>query len=238
MRHSFYLPRSLGDPALCLGAYLYGSLPFVYLLGHARGVDLRRHGSGNVGGGNLWAAAGPWRGVIGWLFDASKGALPVLVGRWLRRSAPASEVAGACGLAGQCWPLFPRFAGGRGISAFVGVAAAIDPLAASAALTGLAGGSLWRVAPMLGGHRLGERIRASRSKSVPLGCLLGVLAFPAVRAAHAWPRDPVSPAPLLVAALIVGRRLTAPLPDDHSQGPARRPSALLYRLLYDRNTAC
>jgi len=191
-----------------------------------------------VGGGNLWAAAGPRRGIIGWLADASKGALPVLVGRRLRRSAPISELAGVCGLAGQCWPLFSRARGGRGISAFVGVAAAIDPVAAAAALTGLAGGSLWRVAPLLGPRRLGERIRASRSKSVPLGCLLGVLAFPVIRAAHTWPCVSTRRAPILVAALIVGRRLTAPLPDDHTHGPARRPVALLYRVLYDRNTAC
>ena len=229
MRHSLYL---------WLGAYLYGSLPFVSLLGRTGGVDLRRHGSGNVGAANLWAAAGPWRGVIGWLADASKGALPVLVGRRLRRPAPVSELAGACGLAGQCWPLFSRVRGGRGISAFVGVAAAIDPLAAAVALTGLTGGSLWRVAPLLRQRRLGERIRVSRSKSVPLGCLLGVLAFPAVRAVRVGPRASIPRVPLLVAALIVGRRLTAPLPDDHTHGPARRPSALLYRVLYDRNTAC
>src|SRR5690348_13502871 len=77
-------PRSaVGEAAVLLAAYLYGSLPVVYLLGAQRDVDLRRRGSGNVGGSNLWAAAGAVRGLTGWVGDASKGLVPILVARRL-----------------------------------------------------------------------------------------------------------------------------------------------------------
>jgi hypothetical protein len=44
-------------------------------------------------------------------------------------------------------------------------------------------------------------------------------------------------APLALSAVILLRRLTASLPDDAVAGPHRQPRALLYRLLYDRNTS-
>jgi hypothetical protein len=64
--------------------------------------------------------------------------------------------------------------------------------------------------------------------------LIGVLTFPA----SMWVlgRRPVRPA-LLLAAVILLRRLTAPLPDDVIEGPSEESRALVYRLLYDRNTA-
>jgi hypothetical protein len=69
---------------------------------------------------------------------------------------------------------------------------------------------------------------------VPLGSLLGVLAFPT----SSWllGRRPLAPAVLLAAVILV-RRLTAPLPDDVVEGPAEESRAIVYRLLYDRNTA-
>src|SRR3989440_13064609 len=104
----------------CLGAYLYGSLPFVYLLGRQRNVDLHRVGSGNVGSTNLWATGGRARGAIGWIADASKGLLPIAVARRLGCRKGIAALAGACGVAGQRWPVLLGFNGGRGISAFVG----------------------------------------------------------------------------------------------------------------------
>ena len=49
----------------CLAAYLYGSLPLVYLLGRRHNVDLTEVGSGNVGGSNLWVTAGAAPGALG-----------------------------------------------------------------------------------------------------------------------------------------------------------------------------
>jgi acyl phosphate:glycerol-3-phosphate acyltransferase len=228
--------RLVGSAALCLAAYLYGSLPYVYLLGRRRRVDLKEVGSGNVGATNLWLVGGARPAVLGWLLDASKGLLPVLVGRRLGLPDTASALAGACGTAGQCWPVWLGFSGGRGISAFVGAALAIDPACWLAALVPFVVGSSWRVVPLLGSRStpLAGRLRAGRSRSVPLGSLLGVLAFPVV----SWltGRGPLLPR-LVLALVIAARRLTAPLPDDVVEGPSEEPHALVYRLLYDRNTA-
>ena len=222
--------------ALCVAAYLYGSIPFVYLIGRGRGVDLRQHGSGNLGGSNLWVAAGAGRGLLGWLGDASKGYTPVALGRRLGVDERACRLAGVCGLAGQCWPIFLRFRGGRGISAFLGAALASDRPAWRITLLPMIGGALWRVAPLLGQGGLAGRLRATRSRSMPRGCALGVLAYPLAVARRTQDAHSLGAAPLLLAATVVVRRLTAPLPDDSTAGPGRRPAALLYRLLYDRNT--
>ena len=57
------LKRAL-DLAVCLAAYLYGSLPLVYLLGRRGGADLRTIGSGNVGASNQWATSTGSAGCI------------------------------------------------------------------------------------------------------------------------------------------------------------------------------
>lgn len=230
--------RLLGG-ALCIGAYLYGSLPLVYVLGRWRGVDLKSVGSGNVGGSNLWAAGGAVRGLLGWLFDASKGLLPIAVGRRLGCADETARLAGVCGVAGQCWPVFLRFNGGRGVSAFVGAAFVMDRAAWFTSIVALAGGSVWRVGPMvwLRPRQVGGHLKATRSKSVPLGCFVGVLAFPLVCALSRRAASGFSIAPTLLALVLLLRRLTAPLPDDAQLGPARRRAALLFRLLYDRNTS-
>ncbi len=258
------------------GSYLYGSLPLLYLLGRWRRVDLRRAGSGNVGATNLWQAGSRPLAVAGWIFDASKGLLPVVAGRRLGFSEEEAALAGVCGVAGQCWPVFLGFRGGRGVSAFVGAALAIDRAASLAAVVPPLVGGLWRLRERAVGERVageadggtpGERVagevggkmpcgrpaseegepgrwhrsckvvsapRGRRSKSVPLGVLLGVLLFPLAcrrRGAHA------RRAPALLSLIVLLRRLTAPLPDDATNGPAIRRVALWYRLLYDRNTA-
>jgi glycerol-3-phosphate acyltransferase-like protein len=269
-------------------AYLYGSLPLVYLLGRRRRVDLKRIGSGNVGATNLLPAAGFGRAALGWLFDASKGLLPIAVCRRLGCDERTARLAGVCGVAGQCWPLFLGLNGGRGISAFVGAAYMMNRRAWAGALLPMITGSLWHVArrpsrpardagvsPLasLKRRRTAHRPLAAlkcrrtktgtevpgihqeagpsqydtdggsphggRGKAVPLGCFVSALAFPALCAAFDLdaPMRRMAPAPALLALVILLRRLTAPLPDDATHGPAVWPRALLYRLLYDRNTS-
>jgi hypothetical protein len=221
-----------------LGAYLYGSLPFVYLLGRWRHVDLRTRGSGNIGAANLYAAGGGWRAVVGGLGDASKGFLPYPVARRLGCSRAVAEIATVCGLAGQCWPLFLRFRGGRGMSAFVGGACWMNPRAWAISLAAMGVGALWRVGGMLGRPRQAARqLQTTRSRSVPLGCFVGVVLFPFACLGLRRPGRRPSVAPTLLAGAVLVRRLTAPLPDDATQGPTMRHEAWLFRLLLDRNTS-
>ncbi|MGK2934800.1 MAG: glycerol-3-phosphate acyltransferase, partial [Gemmatimonadaceae bacterium] len=58
-------------------AYLLGSVPFAYLAGRARGVDLRQHGSGNLGATNAVRVLGVGTGVVVYILDTLKGFLPV-----------------------------------------------------------------------------------------------------------------------------------------------------------------
>ena len=71
-------------------AYLAGSIPAAYIAGKVtRGIDLRQHGSGNLGATNVYRVLGAPVAIAVLLFDAAKGALPVL---WFPR---------LCGLTGH-----------------------------------------------------------------------------------------------------------------------------------------
>ena len=60
-------------------SYLGGSIPFALIAGRARGVDLRKHGSGNLGASNAWRVLGPKIGLFVYICDTLKGLLPVLL---------------------------------------------------------------------------------------------------------------------------------------------------------------
>lgn len=115
-------------------SYLAGSTPTGLLVGRARGIDVRRIGSGNIGATNVSRALGKRLGLIVLVLDAVKGALPVVIARsfevgmdWL----PA-----ACGLAavlGHCFSLWLRFRGGKGVATSFGVFLALSPLASAVA---------------------------------------------------------------------------------------------------------
>ncbi len=120
------MPAAVAIPILLVTAYLIGSVSGSLLLGRWRGVDIRRHGSGNAGGTNAFRTQG-WRFALGVvLVDIGKGALAT----WLAlRTAPAAAglepVAWACvaALAAACghvWPLWHGFRGGKGVGTLLG----------------------------------------------------------------------------------------------------------------------
>jgi len=222
-----------------IAAYLYGSLPLVYFLGRQSGKNLKQSGSGNVGATNLLATGGLKRAVIGGLFDASKGYLPILTCRKLGYAAEVAELAGVCGVVGQCWPIFLRFNGGRGLSAFIGASFLVNRRGWIISLLSIIGGFLWHILSSFDylPCKPGRRLKSTRSKSVPFGCFLGTLTFPTVCYLDQRQERKQQLAPVLLSLIILVRRLTAPLPDDTTHGPGRNKKALLYRLLYDRNTS-
>ncbi|MDQ0285675.1 glycerol-3-phosphate acyltransferase PlsY [Desulfofundulus luciae] len=114
-------------------SYLIGSIPAGYLLGRARGVDIRQHGSGNIGTTNVWRNLGPAAGAIALIGDTGKGFAAVLLGRHL--GGHGLEL--ACGLAviaGHGWPVFLGFRGGKIIATGLGVFLGLTPAAALLAL--------------------------------------------------------------------------------------------------------
>jgi acyl phosphate:glycerol-3-phosphate acyltransferase len=124
--------------ALLLVSFLLGAIPFGLLIGRiARGVDVREHGSGNLGATNVLRVAGPGWGLLALALDAAKGALPVaLVPGWLGLThggagsawPAAAAIAAVCG---HIFTPFARFRGGKGVATALGCCLALDPLSAA-----------------------------------------------------------------------------------------------------------
>ncbi len=222
----------------CISAYLYGSLPLVYWLGLHSGADLKQSGSGNVGISNLATVGGVRQALIGGLFDASKGYLPIRICRRLGYPAEVAELAGVCGVIGQCWPLFLRFNGGRGLSSFLGASFLINRRGWGIAMLPIIAGALWSFFSSFRSSRRkpGNLLKSTHGRAVPFGSFLGTLAFLLTCSLDRRREGRKRLTPVLLSFIILGRRLTAPLPDDSIHGPARNKQALVYRLLYDRNT--
>lgn len=126
-------------------SYLLGSVPTTYLIARAvKGMDLRQFGSGNVGGSNLYqAAGGKWLLFLVLSELLIKGGSPVWIGRHvlgLDQSPELLVVAPLLALAGNNWPVFLRFQGGRGVAVALGSLLALSlPLFAAFFTVGLAG---------------------------------------------------------------------------------------------------
>ena len=131
---------------LVLASYLLGSVPCGLLLGKARGVDVRRVGSGNIGATNVGRALGrPWA-LVAFACDFGKGLVPSL---WLAPLAlsgsepgavrTAAVLAGGAAVCGHVWPIYLRFRGGKGVATGCGALVGLDPLLF------LAGGVVWLV---------------------------------------------------------------------------------------------
>jgi len=104
--------------------FAIGMIPFSYILGRIKGVDLKTSGSGNIGATNLGRKLGMPFFIMGFILDALKGLAPVLLARSLSFT-PA--LAGAGAIAGHIFNPFFRFKGGKGVSTTVGVALGLTP---------------------------------------------------------------------------------------------------------------
>ena len=129
------LTTLLLDLALIVGAYLCGSIPMGVLIARLTGgVDPRTVGSGRTGGTNALRALGRRRAAVVVVGDVLKGALPVLVARWLGAGAAAEALCGAAAVAGAIWSVFVGFRSGRGVGTGVGTMLVIQPIAVLIAL--------------------------------------------------------------------------------------------------------
>ncbi|MAW62319.1 MAG: acyl-phosphate glycerol 3-phosphate acyltransferase [Planctomycetes bacterium] len=110
-----------------LSGYLLGSVSFALLLARARGIDLRSVGSGNLGATNTSRALGSGAGLLVFLLDAAKGAIPVLVWASLDSEPLAAVLAGAGAYLGHIWPVYLGFRGGKGVATLIGALLALAP---------------------------------------------------------------------------------------------------------------
>ncbi len=137
-------------------AYLLGSIPFAFLAGRARGVDLRTIGSGNLGAANVFRALGTRMGIAVMVADIGKGLVAVLIARALTDD-PWPAVAAGAAMAGHVFPVWMRFKGGKGVAVGGGAVIGLMPLASLILL------SVWLAVVLL-------------SRFTSLGSILGALA--------------------------------------------------------------
>jgi glycerol-3-phosphate acyltransferase PlsY len=159
--------------AVVIVAYLLGSIPFGLILGKLKkGVDIREQGSGKTGATNLMRVAGTKLGLLALVLDVVKATGAVMLaavivdrgtgtlivgGASVYWQHIAQVAAGLAAVAGHNWPIFAKFRGGRGVTAYFGTLFAIFPPA------GIFGAEVLAIA-------------ALRSRHMSLGSLLGALA--------------------------------------------------------------
>ncbi len=107
---------------LMIAAYLLGSIPTALIVGRKwKGVDIRAVGNGNMGAHNTAEVIGFKAGIIVFLVDLLKGALPILAARLLGFTFGWQMLIGVCAVLGHDFPIFAGFRGGQGTATTSGV---------------------------------------------------------------------------------------------------------------------
>jgi acyl phosphate:glycerol-3-phosphate acyltransferase len=174
-------------------AYVAGSIPAAYIAGKVtRGIDLRQHGSGNLGATNVYRVLGARVAVVVLLFDAAKGAVPVL---WFPRligsrvSDPSTLTLWAIGfgiaaIVGHVRPVFLLWkGGGKGVATASGVFGALAPAAIGVTLL------VWLGVLVVSGY-------------MSLASLAGATVLPVAIAVMGGLRSPLFAVSVVVAAFV------------------------------------
>ena len=133
----------LAAPVIFLFSYLIGSFPSGYLIGKFNGIDIRRHGSKNIGATNVRRTLGRDWGVICFILDFLKGYLAViLIGRTIGAHYSIGPgygmlIASVGSICGHVFPVWLKFKGGKGVATSLGVVVGIS------FLSFLIGGLTW-----------------------------------------------------------------------------------------------
>jgi glycerol-3-phosphate acyltransferase PlsY len=115
---------------LMLVAYLAGSIPMGVVVARLTGgTDPRTIGSGRTGGTNALRALGRGRAAVVVTGDLLKGAVPVLLARYITGDPLVEVLCGAAAVAGAIWSVFAGFRSGRGVGTGVGTMLVIQPVA-------------------------------------------------------------------------------------------------------------
>ncbi len=167
---------------LCLACYLVGALPFGYLIGRLKGVDIRQAGSGNIGATNVGRLLGRKWGILAFMLDVAKGLGPTLaagavlgtLGADAADSDPMRNVAwlacGVCCILGHNFPVYLAFRGGKGVATSLGVVLGVYPYLT---LAGLLAFAIWVIV-------------ALTSRYVSLGSIAAAAALPVLFAVITW----------------------------------------------------
>ena len=113
---------------LWLCCYLLGSLPTGVLIARARNIDLRKHGSGNIGATNAARVLGKKAGILTLLGDFTKGLLAVYFADALFNNANVTALAGLSAFLGHLFSVFLKFKGGKGVATGLGIFMYLMPI--------------------------------------------------------------------------------------------------------------
>lgn len=166
--------------------YLIGAIPVGLIVSWLTGgTDIRKSGSGNIGATNVLRTLGTVPALVTLLGDIGKGYLAVWVARRLGPE-PAFAAAGAVlAIVGNCWPVFLRFRGGKGVATCFGAFLGLTLLATAPAAL------VWIVV-------------AASFRYVSLASILACLCLPlgVLVLGYGWP---ATAAALVAASIIIGR---------------------------------
>ena len=119
-----------------IAAYLFGAFPTAYVIHRIRkGDDIRKYGSGNVGGTNVARTLGTGYGVLTIIVDVVKGFIPILVLYFIYpyiypqdKNLILLSIVSIAVILGHDFPVYIKFKGGKGIAASLGVVIGVSTL--------------------------------------------------------------------------------------------------------------
>lgn len=204
---------------LIIVSYIIGSIPFSSLAARSRGIDLRKHGTMQVGAGNLWRMTSRKLGLTVGVFDFFKGILMILIAWRLGLDAGQQLAVGLAAVVGHNWPVFLRFHGGRGIATSLGIII-IMPLINE--ITPWATIAFFAIAIIV--------IVFTRRTPVPI--LIGMIVLPIASAISREPLSVTMGFTAMVLIIIVKRLTAQPATEARNIGMWR---LILNRFLFDRD---
>ena len=162
--------------------YLIGSVPFGILITRAMNLgDLRQIGSGNIGATNVLRTGNKTAAALTLLLDGGKGAVAVLLARYMA-GEDAAQLAALAAFLGHCFPVWLGFKGGKGVATFLGIILALAwPVGLAALATWAAVAALLRfsslAALMAAGLSPFWAALTGRGEVLLLSLLLGILIY-------------------------------------------------------------
>jgi acyl phosphate:glycerol-3-phosphate acyltransferase len=158
--------------AMVLLCYLLGSIPTGLVLGRAFAkIDIREHGSHNIGATNVYRNLGKKLGVLTLLGDMLKGFVPVYLVYWLTGAETWVALAALAAFLGHVYSVYLKFTGGKGVATALGVLLVLAPAVVGVGVVIFILTVLW-------------------SRYVSLGSILAALAAPLIMAVSPHPYPP------------------------------------------------
>ncbi|MDI6731632.1 MAG: glycerol-3-phosphate 1-O-acyltransferase PlsY [Candidatus Margulisbacteria bacterium] len=110
-----------------LASYLLGSIPFGYLIARYKKIDIRQHGSGNIGATNVFRTMGTNAGLIVFVLDMLKGTVAVYISMLVSLNPWFIILGGFAAVIGHSFSIFLNFTGGRGVATGLGFLLGVAP---------------------------------------------------------------------------------------------------------------